>query len=171
MGVPQSLEQSAPPECWVEKIFDDMGAQLFGYLRTLLRDVHCAEDVMQNVFVKLLRTAHQKSEIQNLRAFVFTIAHNEAMRELGKKQPKSCPPEDRIFEVPEDAHLSVVDALCLEEALLSLPYEQREVTYLKLYGEFTFEEIGKTLGISLNTAASRYRYALGKMRDFLGEQL
>ena len=52
----------------------------------------------------------------------------------------------------------------LERALARLPVEQREVVALKVDGELTFAEIGAVMGISPNTAASRYRYALGKLR-------
>jgi RNA polymerase sigma-70 factor (ECF subfamily) len=56
----------------------------------------------------------------------------------------------------------------LERALDRLPVEQREVVALKLEGRLTFEEIGAALAISPNTAASRYRYALERLRDALG---
>ena len=49
-----------------------------------------------------------------------------------------------------------------------LPQEQREVVALKIDGGLTFAEIGEALSISANTAASRYRYALEKLRDSLG---
>ena len=53
-------------------------------------------------------------------------------------------------------------------ALARLPEDQREVLALKTEGELTFEEIGLVLGIPANTAASRYRYALEKLRAALG---
>ena len=52
----------------------------------------------------------------------------------------------------------------VEKAVRRLPSEQQEVILLKIWGEMTFEDIGNTLDISLNTAASRYRYALEKLR-------
>ncbi len=52
-----------------------------------------------------------------------------------------------------------------------LPPEQKEVLTLKIWGELTFDEIGRTLDLSLNTVASRYRYALQKLRDWIPAQL
>jgi RNA polymerase sigma-70 factor (ECF subfamily) len=52
-------------------------------------------------------------------------------------------------------------------ALRSLPEEQRSVAHLKLWGGLTFEEIAHTQNIPLNTAASRYRYAIEKLRTLL----
>ena len=55
----------------------------------------------------------------------------------------------------------------LEKALAALPEEQRSVAIMHLWEGMTFAEIGTVCGISSNTAASRYRYALDKMRDQL----
>jgi RNA polymerase sigma-70 factor, ECF subfamily len=52
----------------------------------------------------------------------------------------------------------------LRRALGDLPEDQREVIVLHIWGELTFAEIGDLLGVSLNTAASRYRYALATAR-------
>ena len=52
-------------------------------------------------------------------------------------------------------------------ALAGIPGDQREVAVLKVYGQLTFREIGETLGISINTAQSRYRYALAALRKRL----
>ena len=55
----------------------------------------------------------------------------------------------------------------IEGALHRIPEEQREVLVLKIWGELTFEQIGRELGLSPNTAASRYRYALAALRQEL----
>jgi RNA polymerase sigma-70 factor (ECF subfamily) len=52
----------------------------------------------------------------------------------------------------------------LRRALRDLPDDQREVIVLHVWGELTFSEIGELLNVSSNTAASRYRYALTKLR-------
>jgi RNA polymerase sigma-70 factor (ECF subfamily) len=56
----------------------------------------------------------------------------------------------------------------LEAAMKTLPQPQREVLALKVWGELTFEEIGRVLDIPANTAASRYRYGLDGLRKQLG---
>ena len=55
----------------------------------------------------------------------------------------------------------------IEAALRALPAEQREVVHLKVYEAMTFQQIADLLGLSLNTAASRYRYATEKLRQSL----
>ena len=59
----------------------------------------------------------------------------------------------------------------LLRAVDRLPDEQKEVLTLKIWGELTFDEIARTLDLSLNTVASRYRYALQKLKDWVPEEL
>jgi RNA polymerase sigma-70 factor (ECF subfamily) len=59
-------------------------------------------------------------------------------------------------------------AVDLEAGLAELPAEQREVVMLRVWGELTLEETAELLGSSANTVASRYRYALAKLRLRLG---
>ena len=59
----------------------------------------------------------------------------------------------------------------LLRAVEGLPKEQGEVLTLKIWGELTFDEIGRTLDLSLNTVASRYRYALQKLKDSVPREI
>ena len=65
---------------------------------------------------------------------------------------------------PAAADASTEEQMLAESALRTLPPEQREVVYLKVYEGLTFQEIGERCGVSLNTAASRYRYAIEALR-------
>ena len=58
----------------------------------------------------------------------------------------------------------------MEQALQQLPAEQREVVHLKVWEGMTFQEIADVTGEGLNTAASRYRYTLEKLRAILTEK-
>ena len=68
---------------------------------------------------------------------------------------------DSIWFSPPDR--DYVEEQNLRHALKSLPDDQREVIVLHVWGELTFSDIGELMGISANTAASRYRYALAKL--------
>ena len=59
----------------------------------------------------------------------------------------------------------------LLQAVERLPPEQKEVLTLKIWAELTFDEIARTLDLSLNTVASRYRYALAKLKDWVPASL
>ena len=59
----------------------------------------------------------------------------------------------------------------LLRAVERLPEQQKEVITLKIWGELTFDEIARILDESLNTVASRYRYALQKLKDWVPEEM
>jgi len=69
-----------------------------------------------------------------------------------------------VFEFEDETQVA------LAAALDRLPHDQREVVVMKIWNELTFAEIGEALGISLNTAASRYRYALAGLKRILQPQ-
>jgi RNA polymerase sigma-70 factor (ECF subfamily) len=58
-------------------------------------------------------------------------------------------------------------SLAIQSAVRTLPQEQREIIVLRVWGSMTFEQAAQTLEISVNTAASRYRYGLEKLREKL----
>jgi RNA polymerase sigma-70 factor (ECF subfamily) len=62
------------------------------------------------------------------------------------------------------------EAARVARALAEIPGEQREVAVLKVYGQLKFREIADTLGIPMNTAQSRYRYALAALRKRLAPE-
>jgi RNA polymerase sigma-70 factor (ECF subfamily) len=146
-------------------VYDALGKGLFGYLRAFLGEAPDAEDVLQEVFVKLAEHRKKLVRVENPHAYVFAIARNEALKLIRQKtRARPIDPEHVMFQKiaptngspelsPREAH----------DALLTIPPEQREVVLLKIYEGFTFAEIGRLTGVSPNTAASRYRYALSKL--------
>jgi acyl-CoA synthetase (AMP-forming)/AMP-acid ligase II len=70
---------------------------------------------------------------------------------------------------PSAPDASEEERLILDEALLRLPVEQREVVYLKVFDGMTLQEIAALSGASINTIGSRYRYAMSALRKALGE--
>jgi RNA polymerase sigma-70 factor (ECF subfamily) len=69
----------------------------------------------------------------------------------------------------ESPNGSTETAMALQSALRTLPDEQREVVVLKIWGQLTYEEAAAVIGISPNTAASRYRYGIEKLREIWHE--
>ena len=159
------MESSLDSKLQVEKIFDEFAAMVLGYIKTLLCDTHRSEDVLQNVFIRLYKSIDCGCDVKNIKAYLFTIARNECFREIEKGTNDKLS-YGEIFEIKQES-MEISEKLAIEEALLSLPCEQREIVYLKVYGELTFQEIAQELKISQNTVASRYRYAMEKLTEFL----
>jgi RNA polymerase sigma-70 factor (ECF subfamily) len=155
-------------------VYDRFGAALFRVARALLGSHQTAEDCVQDVFVGLVRARHSLPAVRNLRAYLFTALRHGVARQADRARRLRARTLDEQAELPQPAAASphdaaVLDAAVLERALKRLPAEQREVVVLKISGGLTFAEIAATLDIRPNTAASRYRYALEKLRQTLQE--
>lgn len=161
-----------PRDDWIARLYDTLGPRLYRHALLLTADSGLAEDAVQQAFLRLLSRGRVE-EIASAEAFLRTVVRHEAYRMLrlrGEKQRNAAEPP-----LLEDAHAeksaseSAEERQHLERALRQLSPEQREVVHLKVYEQMTFGRIGEVLGVPANTAASRYRYALERLRELLPE--
>jgi RNA polymerase sigma-70 factor, ECF subfamily len=145
-------------------LYDRYAASLYQVLTAILGSTSDADDAMQEVFVRLTRSRMRR--IQNLRAYLFAAAHNEACTVLRRRR------RERPLEA-SDSLPPVVDDLAAGEMnslLQRLPLEQREVIAMKVYEQMTFAEIAAIVKASPNTVASRYRYGIERLRSWVQEE-
>lgn len=156
----------------LERLYDEHARSLYAFLLNLTRDESDTRDLLQEIFVKLARHPELLDGIRNARAFLIRLAHNAAIdlirRRGARERTKENVSAEPIspFEPANDPDEQIFRAE-LTGALAELPPDQRAVVHLKLWEGLTFEEISTALDIPLNTAASRYRYGLDKLRDRL----
>ena len=156
----------------LRRLYDEHAGALYAFLLNLTRDEADTHDLLQDTFVKLARDPELLTGVRDERAFLIRLAHNAAIdlirrhgtRERTREQfaAESISP----FAPASDPDKQAFRA-ALAEALTELPAEQRAVVHLKLWEGLTFEQIAAALDIPLNTAASRYRYGLDKLREHL----
>jgi RNA polymerase sigma-70 factor, ECF subfamily len=149
--------------------YDRHGAALYRYALVLCARHTLAEDAVQQAFAKLAGLGPRIAELQSPGDYLRIAVRNECYRLL--RSPRWAAIEAKstaaILE-PVDAALQRDDERrAVESALAALPAEQREIVHLRVYEDQTLQQIADLLGIPLNTAASRYRYALDKMREHL----
>ena len=147
------------------RIYDAHARRLFGLALWLTGSRGEAEDVLQSVFLKLAGRGADRLAVRRPQAYLLRMTRNEAYQALSRRYRRLEAPLDEALSVPDEApppdRIASVD---LARALSGLPPEQREVIYLHLFEGFTFREAGHVTGVSLFTAASRYRLALRRMR-------
>ncbi len=154
----------------LEAVYDAHASGLFHYLVTITKTETDARDLLQELFIKLAKGAGARA--QSEKAFLYRMAHNVAIDWLRRRRARQ-DSEQRLQNELENARQNAADpdtarlASGFEEAMRTLPDEQRTVAQLKLWDGLTFEEIAEAQGIPLNTAASRYRYAIEKLRSLL----
>ena len=150
---------------WCEALYRAKASELILYGRALGLSHSEAEDVLQETFLALMRRPDPPPvtpEYYCLRSF-----RNRALnyrRGLWRRLAREWE-SLTWFEPPEDTE-STAQRNAMR-SLAGLPPEQREVIVLKIWHEYTFEEIGDLLEISPHTAAGRYRYGLQKLRHSL----
>ena len=154
----------------LEELYDRFGDRLYHYLFLKLGSTGDAEDVLQEVFVRLSGAGLRLRFVRRLDAFAFKIARNEALRFLGRRKARdvrrldgsSLPGFAEAVEGPDPAEVHN-----LSEALSGLPEAQREVIVLRYFEGLSFKDIAGVCGISENTASSRCRYGLDKLRAIM----
>ncbi len=156
----------------LEELYDRFGEEMYGFLALRLDTPQDAEDVLQETFFRLARYRVRWSLIRSPRAFIFRVLRNESHRFLSRALRRSEEEARRSRQMIQAA--AVIDPPSpdpasgkLRAALAALPGEQREVIILKVFEDFSFKEIGRICGLSLNTAASRYRYGLQKLQSLM----
>lgn len=158
----------------LERIYDDHAQSLYAFLLHFTRDEADTRDVLQEVFCKIAARPGLLDCARDERAFLLRLAHNlavDSMRRRGTREKNHADFADETPELFAAGKSNPADEekfrKALAEALGELPPEQRAVVHLKLWEEATFDSIADALRIPANTAASRYRYAIDKLRDRL----
>ncbi|MEO7319337.1 MAG: sigma-70 family RNA polymerase sigma factor [Chthoniobacteraceae bacterium] len=149
--------------------YAQLGPKLLLFARQWVGSVADAEDVVQTAFVKFWR--HQPEAGFEHYPLLYSAVRTSALdliradsRRGRREQVVATDPDEPFF----DATIERNESACLiNSALQLLPESQREVLVLRIWGELSFAEIATTLGDSINTVASRYRYALDGLRRIL----
>jgi RNA polymerase sigma-70 factor (ECF subfamily) len=156
----------------LERLYDEHAQSLFAFLLHFTRNEADTRDLLQEVFCRLAAKPALLQGTREPRAFLIRMAHNLAIDHLRRQQTRDrnydgyAQEQSTLFAATADPDESAFRS-SLETALGELPEEQRHVVYLKLWEHLTFDAIADILGISPNTAASRYRYGLDKLREQL----
>lgn len=161
----------------LRRIYEKHKDDLLRLAIALVNDVSLAEDVVNDAFVTFTRSMGRLRLRGNLRSFLTTCIVNHARNVRRARQRKSTVGLDRVGQLqsnskgPEQSAILNEQHKCLSDAMARLPYEQREIVVLHLQSDATFRQIARSLNISVNTAKSRYRYGLKKLRTLLNGEL
>jgi RNA polymerase sigma-70 factor (ECF subfamily) len=148
---------------WCERLYDAKAADLVLYGRALGLSHSEAEDVLQETFVALMRRGEPPLQPEHYCVRSFRNRALNYRRSLWRRLAREVESRRWFDQSPDETPWEQAAMDCLS----GLPVEQREVIVLKIWHEYTFEEIGDLLELSPNTAAGRYRYGLQKLRTCL----
>lgn len=158
------------------ELYDRMARMVYGVVRKVVRDPAQSDEVTQEVFVEVWRTATRfESTRGSVRTWVLTMAHRRAIDRVRSEQASRDRTErighrDRMRpfdEVAEDVETRFEHEQ-VRAALDHLTDLQREAVELAFYGGHTYREVAELLGAPLGTVKTRMRDGLIRLRDSMG---
>jgi len=155
-------------------LFERHHRQLFDYLARMTGNRSAAEDLVQDVFVRILKYRHTFRETSRFEIWAFRIARNVRADHFQARRLR----ETALDEAPETANGETGTAEALERdrqaarlrrALLLLREDQRELIVLARYRDMKYEAIADLLGVEVGTIKTRMHRAVNELRKiFLG---
>lgn len=156
---------AAGDEAAFRQLYERYGDRVFRYALTLLRNLHLAEEVVQETMVAIWRGAGSFKGGSRVSTWIFGIARNQAHALLRREVRGERVPEEPLT-LPDPAEAVEREGRVLS-ALAELPPDQREVVVLAFYEGLSYREIASLLGVPEGTVKSRMHFAKRKLREAL----
>lgn len=149
-------------------IYDEFKTPLYAFLITLTKNHAVAEDLLQETFLKVYDKASLYIKGTNFKAWLFSIARNLAYDYLRSNKSKW----EELHNISEAIVIEdeVLNKLNVSKALFVLSDVDREIIIMHVVGGFKHSEIAKELNLNSNTVRWRYREAIKKLNEFLGDK-
>ncbi len=153
-------------------LYKNYAGVLYGVIRKVVSDEQTAQDVLQEVFVKIWNyTDRYDAEKGRIYTWMLNIARNAAIDKLRSKgeimKGKIQTGEDAVYNVQKGMSTEQrTDAIGLQDAVAGLKPEYQTIVNLAYFKGFTLDEIAKTLDMPLGTVKTRMRAALQLLRQY-----
>jgi RNA polymerase sigma factor (sigma-70 family) len=147
-------------------LFERYQVPLFNFYLRLTGDRTISEDLVQEVFFRMLKYRQTYRTDTPFRGWMYQIARNARVDYLRRKRPEtSWEPEMSPAVLPTDTAQQSQEAALLHRALMRLPEEKREVLVLSRFQDLKYEEIAQLLGCEVGTVKTRVHRALQELRE------
>lgn len=159
-------------------LFQRYSKPVLGYCARLLGDRHQAEDVSQNVWIKVVRYASHYEHKGSLISWLLTIARNSSLNHIRAKERFQNATEgmEEMYTEAELSKESIEDALAksvdlaeLKTKIDALPETQRVVLVLWMSEDLSYEDIAGEVGVSVSSVKSLLFRARQSLQDSLGK--
>ena len=142
---------------------------IYGLSISILHDHHAAEDVSQEVLLKIWAYARTYRVGQNPKAWILKITKNEAIDALQKNKYEYSIDDESFAEIADVNSLDeeIINSMEMAEILKKLPDDISEIITLHAIGGLTFREIGKSLGLTLPTVFRKYNTGISELQKWV----
>ena len=160
-----------------EKVFDDIvnkySRRVYELCYRILRDQEEAQDMAQEVFVRVYEKRDKFGGRSSLYTWIYRIATNMCLTRLKKTRIQTVPLEtvEATLEAKPDSagpDYSRLEA-AVSEAMAGLPPRQRAVFAMRFFDKMSFKEVAEASGTTVGAAKANYHHAVKYLRDVLGE--
>jgi RNA polymerase sigma-70 factor (ECF subfamily) len=147
--------------------------RIYGHIRKMVIDHDDANDITQEVFVKVYKNLYSFREDSQLYTWIYRIATNECLSFLQRKKRRFFLPigdveAELAHKLDNSPHVTGDDVQRkLQKALLKLPDKQRLVFNMKYFDDMSYEEIAAITTTSVGALKASYHHAVKKIEDFL----
>jgi len=145
--------------------------RLYWHIRKIVVDHDDADDVVQNIFIKVWNNLHTFREDSKLYTWLYRIAANESLSFLKSKQLRSyfslsSPEAVMVQALQDDTYFDGPEIQKrLREAIIKLPKKQQLVFNMRYYDDLSYDEISEILGTSVGALKASYHFAVKKIED------
>ncbi len=163
----------------LKEIYESYYKLIFSIMLSVVKNREDAEDLTADLFLKLWdKLADSYRSGSGHKAWLGTVARNMATDHIRKNARIQQLPTDRPTDEDspyiepvssENIEDTVIGKMTVAEALQTLADAEREIVNLKLFADFTFQEISDTLSIPLGTVTWKYRNAINKLSNYIKE--
>jgi RNA polymerase sigma-70 factor (ECF subfamily) len=156
-----------------EHLYNRHRGPLYRYILRQVGDAATANDLYQGSWEKIIRARGRYRPSAPFKAWMYRVAHNHVIDHFRRRQPSSETAPDEMAgsqAEPDEQLLQHNQRRDLLAAIHSLPAEQKDTLMLKLEAGLDLHTIAKVTGVNRETAKSRLRYAVNKLKQILGDQ-
>lgn len=163
------------PEYGFRLLMDQFQEPVYWHIRRMLVHHSDAQDATQETFIRVFRSIDKFRGESSLRVWIYRIATNEAMRLLGKRNNSYVSIDDdenfevRLVQAEEYVNFTDVEAVKLQNAILSLPPKQQMAFNMRYYDEMEYNDIAEVIGTSAASVKSSYHVAKEKIIKYMNE--
>jgi len=150
-------------------LFDRYQAPLFNFYSKMTQDRTVSEDLVQEVFLRILRYRQTYRPGTTFRTWMYQIARNTRIDQVRKVRPESPLATEPMAPRASDSAQQHQEAQLLQRALMQLPEDKREILVLSRFQELKYDEIARLLGCETGAVKVRVHRALQQLREvYLG---
>lgn len=164
---------SSNPQKGFKMLVDAFQEPIYNYIRRMVVSHEDAQDILQEVFIRVFRHWEQFRQESSLGTWIYKIATNECLRLLNGRKEEVVSSEEvkeeLIGKLKASEYVDYENELAVkfQEAILSLPEKQRIVFNLRYYDELEYEEIAHIMESKVETLKVNYHYAKDKIKEYI----